>query len=30
LFGNQAIALKRGHLALAVDRGRVVVVERGA
>src|SRR5580700_4999700 len=28
LFGNQAIALKRGHLALAVDRGRVVVVER--
>ena len=30
LFGNQAIALKRGQLALAVDKGRVVVVERGA
>jgi ribonuclease D len=30
LFGNQAIALKRGQLALAVDRGRVVVVERSA
>jgi ribonuclease D len=28
LFGNQAIALKRGQLALAVERGRVVVVER--
>ena len=28
MFGNQAIALKRGQLALAVDRGRVVVVER--
>jgi ribonuclease D len=30
MFGDQAIALKRGQLALAVDRGRVVVVERGA
>jgi ribonuclease D len=29
MFGDQAIALKRGQLALAVDRGRVVVVERG-
>src|SRR5215471_10245898 len=28
MFGDRAIALKRGHLALAVDRGRVVVVER--
>jgi ribonuclease D len=28
MFGNQAIALKRGQLALAVDKGRVVVVER--
>jgi ribonuclease D len=28
MFGNQAIALKRGQLALAVDRGRVVAVER--
>jgi hypothetical protein len=28
MFGNQALALKRGELALAVDRGRVVVVER--
>jgi ribonuclease D len=28
LFGNQAIALKHGQLALAVDRGRVIVVER--
>src|SRR6202045_1197454 len=27
LFGNQAIALKHGQLALAVDRGRVIVVE---
>ena len=30
MFGDQAIALKRGQLALAVDKGRVVVVERGA
>jgi ribonuclease D len=30
MFGDHAIALKRGQLALAVDRGRVVVVERGA
>jgi ribonuclease D len=28
MFGNHAIALKRGQLALAVDRGRVVAVER--
>jgi len=28
MFGNQAIALKRGELALAVDRGRVIAVER--
>ena len=28
MFGDQAIALKRGKLALAVDRGRVVAVER--
>jgi ribonuclease D len=29
MFGEQAIALKRGRLALAVDKGRVVPVERG-
>jgi ribonuclease D len=29
LFGEQAISLKRGRLALAVDKGRVVPVERG-
>ncbi len=29
MFGNQAIALKRGQLALAVEKGRVVLVERG-
>ncbi len=28
MFGEHAIALKRGRLALAVDRGRVVAVER--
>ena len=28
LFGEKAIALKRGQLALAVERGRVVTVER--
>jgi ribonuclease D len=28
LFGEQAISLKRGRLALAVDKGRVVPVER--
>jgi ribonuclease D len=28
LFGEQAIALKRGRLALAVDKGKVVTVER--
>jgi ribonuclease D len=29
MFGNQALALKRGQLALAVEKGRVVAVERG-
>jgi ribonuclease D len=29
LFGNKALALKRGELALAVEKGRVVPVERG-
>jgi ribonuclease D len=29
LFGEQALALKRGRLALAVDKGKVVTVERG-
>ncbi|KAA5599494.1 ribonuclease D [Blastochloris sulfoviridis] len=28
LFGNKALALKEGRLALAIDRGRVVAVER--
>jgi ribonuclease D len=28
MFGDQAIALKQGQLALAVEKGRVVVVER--
>jgi ribonuclease D len=28
LFGEQAIALKHGHIALAVDKGRVVIVQR--
>jgi len=28
MFGDQAIALKRGQLALAVDGGRVIVVDR--
>jgi ribonuclease D len=28
LFGEQALALKRGRLALAVDKGKVVTVER--
>jgi ribonuclease D len=28
LFGEKAIALKHGRLALAVERNRVVVVER--
>jgi ribonuclease D len=28
LFGNKALALKRGELALAVEKGRVVPVER--
>jgi ribonuclease D len=30
MFGEQAIALKRGRLALAVEKGRVVAVERGS
>jgi ribonuclease D len=30
MFGEQAIALKRGRLALAVEKGRVVPVERGS
>jgi hypothetical protein len=30
MFGDRAIALKRGQLALAVEKGRVVVVERGS
>ena len=29
MFGNSAIALKRGELALAVEKGRVIVVDRG-
>jgi ribonuclease D len=29
LFGDQALALKRGRLALAVEHGRVIAVERG-
>jgi ribonuclease D len=29
LFGEKALALKRGKLALAVERGRVVTVEKG-
>jgi ribonuclease D len=29
MFGDRAIALKRGQLALAVEKGKVVVVERG-
>ena len=29
MFGDRAIALKRGALALAVEKGKVVVVERG-
>jgi ribonuclease D len=29
LFGNKALALKQGRLALAVEKGRVVPVERG-
>ena len=29
LFGDKALALKRGRLALAVEKGRVVTVERG-
>jgi ribonuclease D len=28
LFGDKALALKHGQLALAVERGRVVAVER--
>jgi ribonuclease D len=29
MFGDRAIALKRGQLALAMEKGKVVVVERG-
>jgi ribonuclease D len=29
LFGNKALALKRGELALAVEKGRVIPVDRG-
>ena len=29
MFGDRAIALKRGQIALAVEKGKVVVVERG-
>ena len=29
LFGEKALALKHGRLALAMERGRVVPVERG-
>jgi ribonuclease D len=29
MFGDRAIALKRGQLALAVEKGRVIMVERG-
>ena len=28
MFGDRAIALKRGQLALAMEKGRVVVVDR--
>ncbi|HEY7231739.1 MAG TPA: ribonuclease D [Pseudolabrys sp.] len=28
LFGEKALALKRGHLALAIDKGKVVAMER--
>jgi len=28
MFGEQALALKRGKLALAIEKGRVVTVER--
>jgi ribonuclease D len=28
LFGEKALALKHGRLALAVDKGRVVTVEK--
>jgi ribonuclease D len=29
LFGDKALALKHGHLALAIEKGKVAVVERG-
>ena len=29
LFGNKALALKHGRLSLAIEKGRVVAVERG-
>jgi ribonuclease D len=28
LFGNKALALKQGRLSLAIDKGRVVALER--
>jgi hypothetical protein len=28
MFGDRAIALKRGQLALAVEKGRVIMVDR--
>jgi ribonuclease D len=30
LFGEKALALKQGRLSLAIERGRVVAVERAA
>jgi hypothetical protein len=29
LFGEKALTLKRGRLALAIEKGRVATVERG-
>jgi ribonuclease D len=29
MFGEQALALKHGHISLAIERGRVVIVPRG-
>jgi ribonuclease D len=29
LFGEKALALKHGRVALAVEKGRVVAIERG-
>jgi ribonuclease D len=30
LFGEKALALKQGRLSLAIERGRVVALERGS